>query len=488
MSLSRNTAYNLIGSAIPIAISLVTVPMYLSIVGPDRYGVLAIAWLLLGYFGLFDLGLGRATSYRVAALRDSNRQARADTFWAAIVTNSAMGLVGGLVLWVAAGYFFAQIFKVDESLRPEILAAVPFLALSVPIATLTGVVSGGMSGRQRFLELNVVSVVSTALFQIIPLTIAWKFGPNLVFLLTGAVIARLLTAAYLSIRCYVELGANCEVRLKRDELKALLGYGGWVTLAGIFAPLLFIVDRFVIGAVLGARAVSTYTVPYQLAARIQILPASLTTAMFPRLSSASPAERAVLVDKATRTLSSLLLLPFMGAIFIIEPFLQFWVGKHLDSQAAAVGRIMLLGLWANAFALISFTSIESRGRPDLIVKIMLVEIPPYFLLLYLGMHAFGLLGAALAAAVRSVFDFLLLTWVSDKKIGNWRSHIFTFSYLSLCAWLASLWTITDWRWWLTVVLLGSAAAAWSLWALPADLRAQGMGFLQGFHRRWRVRS
>ena len=167
MSLSRNTAYNLVGSAIPIALSLVTVPLYLRLVGPERYGVLAIAWLLLGYFGLFDLGLGRATSYRVAALRDATRQARADTFWAAIITNTAMGLVGGLVLWVAAGYFFAQVFKVHESLRPEILTAVPLLALSVPIATLTGVVSGGLYGRERFLELNGVSVVSTALFQVI---------------------------------------------------------------------------------------------------------------------------------------------------------------------------------------------------------------------------------------------------------------------------------------------------------------------------------
>ena len=118
---------------------------------------------------------------------------------------------------------------------------------------------------------------------------------------------------------------------------------------------------------------------------------------------------------------------------------------------------------------------------------MLAEMLPYFLLLYLGMTTLGMPGAALAAAVRNVFDFLLLTWVADKRIRNWRTHLATMAYLSICVWLASLWTITNWRWWLAAIILGGAAAAWSLWALPADLRALGVRNLQKFQHRWMVR-
>jgi O-antigen/teichoic acid export membrane protein len=150
-SIGRNAGYNLTGAAIPLLLSLVTVPIYLKLVGPDRYGVLAIAWLMLGYLGLFDLGLGRATAFRIAALRDAPAEERAATLWTAIVVNLGLGLVGALLMWVAAGWFFASIFKVDAALRPEIIAGVPFLAMTVPIATMTGVMTGALQGREQFL-------------------------------------------------------------------------------------------------------------------------------------------------------------------------------------------------------------------------------------------------------------------------------------------------------------------------------------------------
>ena len=48
MSIARNTAYNLIGSAIPLAASLITVPIYLRVIGLERYGLLAMGWVVPG--------------------------------------------------------------------------------------------------------------------------------------------------------------------------------------------------------------------------------------------------------------------------------------------------------------------------------------------------------------------------------------------------------------------------------------------------------
>tara|TARA_E500000305_G_C3944024_1_gene198925 strand:- start:424 stop:648 length:225 start_codon:yes stop_codon:yes gene_type:complete len=62
MSIAKNTLINLVGQIAPLAIALVTVPTYLSVLGEARYGVLVLVWLITGFLLLFDFGLGQARS------------------------------------------------------------------------------------------------------------------------------------------------------------------------------------------------------------------------------------------------------------------------------------------------------------------------------------------------------------------------------------------------------------------------------------------
>ena len=470
MNLGRSTLYNLLGAAVPLLVSIVTVPRYLHVIGVDRYGVLSIAWLLLGYFGLFDLGLGRATSFRIAALRDASPQARADTFVAALSVNAVVGCAGGAALWAAAYVFFRYMFKVDNALRPEIIASVPYLAASLPVATLTGVVTGALQGREKFFATNAVSIISTPFLQLLPLLTAIMTGPNLPLQIASALLVRIVTFLALAILCHLEIGKGQARRLARGEVPLLMKYGGWVTLTSIFGPVLVLADRFAIGAVLGAAAVATYTVAYQLVKQTAMLPSALTNALFPRLSAASPTQRSQLGEKATRALSSLMTLPVLFGIFLVDPFLRAWIGPALAEQASPVSRALLVGFWANAFALVPFSTLQAAGRPDLVTKVLIGEIPPHLISLFPAMRWFGALGAAWAVTARFIADYVLLAFVADRNFRGWRVLAINFVILCLAIWQTSIWKFDEPVWWVAASILTFAALVAAWLAAPGELR------------------
>lgn len=475
MSVSRNATYNLIGAVLPILLALITVPIYLKLVGPDRYGILAIAWLLLGYFGLFDLGLGKATAYSIAALKDAEPQERADVFWTAIFTNLVMGVIGGLILWGAAELFFDRLFKVSAELRPEMMSAMPYLGLAVPIATTTGVLAGALHARSRFLESNMISVLSTALFQILPLIVATMLGPQLGPLLLAAVIARVLAIAVLWWRCHLVLTKGSRVRFDRSQIKDLLGYGGWVTVTGLFGPILVILDRFAIGAVLGARAVAIYTVPFQLAQRIQIFPTALVNAVFPRLPTASAEERGVLSDKAMRVLLATISLPILGGTYLLHPFLELWVGADIGRPAADVGTLIVWGFWVNAFGIVPYGWMQGTGRPDLVTKILLVQIPPYLALLYVGMTEFGLIGCAAVFAFRCAVDTAMMWLVATRKLTPLPLVGLMGVPLLAGAIVSSHLNMGEPLWWISGLVLAAVVALISWTVAPPELIAKLKG-------------
>ncbi|MEL5850034.1 MAG: flippase, partial [Candidatus Igneacidithiobacillus chanchocoensis] len=172
-SIGRFTLINLAGALIPTFLLLLTVPAYLHLIGEARYGILALVWLLLGYFGVFDLGFGRAVANRIAALHDAPAEDRQSVFWTGLAISVLTGLVGGAILYFLGDWLFAQVFHVPGPLRNEAEAAMPWLVLALPLAIIISLFAGALEGREAFLAMNGAQALGTVLYQLIPLAVAY---------------------------------------------------------------------------------------------------------------------------------------------------------------------------------------------------------------------------------------------------------------------------------------------------------------------------
>ncbi|MEO6877016.1 MAG: flippase, partial [Gemmatimonadaceae bacterium] len=91
-SLARNSVLNLVGQIGPLIVAVFSVPILVRGLGVDRFGILTLAWAAIGYFSLFDLGLGRALTQGASAAIGAGRSE--DLPILTITALSAMVLLG----------------------------------------------------------------------------------------------------------------------------------------------------------------------------------------------------------------------------------------------------------------------------------------------------------------------------------------------------------------------------------------------------------
>ncbi len=192
--------------------------------------------------------------------------------------------------------------------------------------------------------------------------------------------------------------------LYRAEIGPLLRFGGWVSVSGAVIPLLTIVDRLIIGARLGAAAVTAYTVPFNLTQRFTYLPSALNTTLFPRFSKTQASDNKNLMNQSVTSLIAIQTPFIVIAILLMHPFLTLWIGTPLANQAAPVAIILLIGIWINGPSYPCYSYLQAIGRPDIMTKFYLVQLIPFLLFLWLIVGYLGILGAAIAWSFRMAAD------------------------------------------------------------------------------------
>ncbi|CDQ11303.1 Putative polysaccharide biosynthesis protein: putative membrane protein involved in the export of O-antigen and teichoic acid [Acidithiobacillus ferrivorans] len=463
MSIRRHTLYNILGSIAPLGISLVTVPIYLHTIGEARYGVLAIVWLFTGYFGVFDMGLARASAYHLARQRDEAPGVRSTTFWTALWLNLSFGLLGAVVLYVVAQPVFAHFFHMSEALRRNVLVSLPWIAATLPLGTLGGVLVGALQARERFGYISLTGVLSTVLTQVVPLIVAVFISPELTWLIPAIVLARASGLVLLSAGVWRFLPIVPSALFDRRRARALFTYGGWISLTNIVGPVLTTFDRMLIGALLSVQAVTYYTVPYNLVTRVAILPGALSNSLFPRFSRAESGDGGRLAEQSLVMLISVMTTLTVSVMAILPLFLSYWISPEFSQHGAAVGMILLAGVWINGLAFIPYGLLQGQGRPDITAKLHLIELPFFLLILWGGIHWLGLAGAALAWSLRVAADALLIFYFA-KLLPTLRYALPAIVMIGLAAVVAPQVIISVQSLLAVVIVLFSMV--WALWIAP----------------------
>lgn len=411
-SLARNTMLNLVGQVVPLLAAVFAVPYVVHHLGPDRYGLYSLALIVVGYFALFNLGIGPATTKYVAELLGTGEVSGLPRLvWTAIASQACLGLVGGILLAATSPLLVAHVLKIPADLHPQAEIIFLMMAVALPVDFIAGSLRGVLSASQRFDLLNAVDVPVGALMGVIPAAVI-ALGAGLPAIVFSLVVLRMASATVvfaLSLRLHPALR---RVEFDFSLVRSLLGFGGWVTISGAVGPILVYFDQFLIGSLLSLSAVGFYAPPYGIANKLIILPGCMVGTLFPAFSTSAGRGDSEWIRKTlVRSLKFLILI--IGPLslllaFFARPLLTFWLGPKFAAQGAFPLQILTVGVLMNSMAYIPYSLLNGVGRPDLIAKSHLIELPLHIALAWFLLLHFGLPGAALAWTIRVTLDFVLL--------------------------------------------------------------------------------
>jgi len=405
--IAANVGWNAMGRILPLLIAVLATPRLVALLGIDRWGVFTLALSLVGIFGVFDLGIGRALTRSVAErLGAGETGPAADIAWTGLVLIAALGLVGGGALAAAVGSVTRDVLVMPEALRPEAAHALYLLCLAVPLAVINAALWGVLAACQQFRAANLVNLPVLGGYYLGPLLVLPIWDDLLAVIATLLLCRVAMTIAYWRL-AVLALPALRAARFDRAAIAGLLRIGGWMTVSNLVQPLLLYLDRFVVAAMLSVAATAYYATAYDLVTRAWVIPVSIMNAVFPAIAAAfrgAPETAARLYRRAALAVLGLLFFPSLVLVLGAHFGLRLWLGAAFAQLAAPVLGWLAVGLLFNCVAFVPTGLLDGIGRSDASAKWAVAQAVVYVPLLLATIRLFGIEGAAMAWSLRVVAD------------------------------------------------------------------------------------
>ncbi len=425
-ALGSSAFWSLMGDIVPMLAAMAVAPALLRLLGIERLGVLSLIWVFVGYFSFLDLGLGRAVTVAVAASRHGSTPSAEQELritGSAVAALLALGCAGALALGLLA-WFGNLPFRLSSlALETEVRSALGWMMPSLPLLLASSALRGHLEGTGAFRTLNLIRIPAGVMLAAGPL-IAAQFSTDLAWAAISLLVVRVLQLGALAMvmarqqRLPVyRLAARMLSVWDWQKLKQLLSFGGWMTVSSVLGPVIVYADRFVIGALVSASAVSLYAIPFDVVSRFPVLIASACSVLLPELvrvlaqvaqGQISAAAWQAVLWRATGVALGLVCAGALVGWWVLPGFMVWWMGAGFAADASLVAQILLIGFAINALAQIPYTGLLALGQTRTIATIHLLEIVPYLAGLWWAVSHFGLVGAAVAGVVRGLVDYMLL--------------------------------------------------------------------------------
>ncbi|MDR3626868.1 MAG: flippase [Ignavibacteriaceae bacterium] len=416
-TIAKNTIYNLFGYVIPLVIAVIFIPFLIRGLGNERFGILNIAWIVIGYFSFFDFGIGKGLTKVVAEKIGVNQLDQIPgIFWTSLLLMMAISIILIICLFPFVPALTNSV-KISQQLHKETLDTFYILLFSIPIVSTTAGLRGVLEAYQQFYIINVLRILLGVFTFLGPILVA-VFIKNLFWVVCFLVLVRLIIWVMYLFQCFKSNNAiknNFIFDIKL--LKPLWKFSIWITVANIVGPIILYSDRFIIVTLISAAAVAYYSTPFEVITKLLVLPGALTAVLFPIFSASFNNNQEIAKNILLRGIKTIFVIIY-PIVFLIILFafdiMKLWLGYKFASNSSLVLQYLALGILMNSMSSIPNNFFQGIGKPKIPTIINLLELPIYLPSMWFAIKYFGINGAAISYFIAAGIDAFAMFVVANK--------------------------------------------------------------------------
>lgn len=426
-SFVRNALWNVLGFSVTLASSVFLSPYVINKLGPEGYGVWALAFSLVDYLWLSDMGFRSAVlkySAHYLALREVDKINEVLSTALALFVPMAVLLLAvvGLAASMAPSYF-----RIPPAYADSFAVLLLAVGWSWAFGLLINVFRAALEGFQQYGVLSRITMLMTGL------RVAGVFGllhAGYGLREMGYAVVVSQSVGYLLTfigfrRAFPELRLSWKL-VSAPMFKQMGGYGVHTLVATVGSQLLQQGPPVVIGRMVSVAAVGFYSWPMrQLSTLMDVVPqvGMISGARSAELSARDDlAGVARLGVHANRYCFLLFLFPLLALGIYAQPLFLLWVGPRFGPQFAAESApLVAVMAAASAFAIAgqqnSSAILYGLGSHRLFARGLVVEAVVGIALMIWALPVYGLFGVAVISAVLMAINRGLFTpWLICQRL------------------------------------------------------------------------
>lgn len=422
-------------SVAQVSVYLVYVPLLLSGIGQEEYGL----YQLVGSAAAYIVSISNVLSYGVGRYycmyyaeddicqMENTLAISKRLYW----IMSGVGIILFAIMAVLVQYVYADSFK--QSQLNECSGMLIVLAFNTMVTMHNTINIAVITARERFSFLNISKLISL-IAQPIVVIVAIRYFPNALTVTCVVFLMNVICAGAQRVYAQSVLKASYTYHgWDKDLAIGLVKFSGAILLVTIADQIFWNANQLIVGYFYGATAVAVYAIGAQVYRAYMPLGYAISSVFLPKISHLYFKEKDMvainaLLIKVGRLAAYVLLAVLLGFCVFGRDFIHLWAGAEYD-QAYWIALVVMIPFTVDLVQNLWLTVMQVmdrywfRGYMYLVVALMNAVAVAVLVV------PFGLVGAATASGVSMLIGNGLVMNIYYKKkmcldvIGYWKNMI-----------------------------------------------------------------